>query len=336
MTAHERRAVSLAQGEAAGFTDAAAAAALHSRPEAAAHEPPMLGGSKRVNRSDSSSSCSSRAARSLKEVVHGSLAKESTRPQRGSRQKSKVSAALKAAQDERAAKQLAAIAKKVAPFGGLCWWCYCPCTGEHGHDPDHCSERVAANVDDLLARTPATRGELAAAKSKRGRSYRRSTMTSEEVRALKLKRDAARGVRQRALDKAAKERTREHVSACMAEAERQQAQQAQQALPLPGNGPLEQYTFYEKVVFEFVLRLSEHMTAAQLARPPGTIDASARQLFSQLVNGRDRRGQRRGRGRRRRRRRARRRRRDRGEHERRREGGAAQAARRAAQRESLL
>jgi hypothetical protein len=58
---------------------------------------------------------------------------------------------------------------------------------------------------------------------------------------------------------------------------------AAEARPLTGSGPLGQYTFYEKVAFEFAMRLEKWMTVEKLARPPGTVDSAARQLFASLV-----------------------------------------------------
>jgi hypothetical protein len=161
-----------------------------------------------------------------------------------------------------------AIAAKVAPFGGFCWWCLQKCDGDDPHDPDTCT--IAYDELDMSDwRKAKPKRSSSRSRSTKLKGRRQTTLSEKEQEEWRKRKEAVRGQRKRALLSAAKERCKAHVEALNE--------------PIAGSGPFGSFTFYQKICIDFAARMSSHLSAEQLGRAKSKINNAALQIFTKLV-----------------------------------------------------
>ena len=186
--------------------------------------------------------------------------------------------AVQTLREKEAAEALAAarakLEAKLAPYGGRCWWCWaegCP------HDPDlfRCCD---AKEYPMMESAPSLTRRAAKGHTKpQGR--KQTALTAAYAKWRQGQKNEHRR-QSKALRSAAQQRLLDHLEAARA-ADAAAATAA--ATPIPPSGPLGQYTFYDKVAFEFAMRLHKWMSVDQLERAPGSVNSHALQLFAKQV-----------------------------------------------------
>ena len=123
---------------------------------------------------------------------------------------------------------------------------------------------------------PATRGRAPTVQN-RSRVY--TTRTGEEQKVYRAAYQLESKRRRRKMEADAKQQAK-------ADFENQRLHRLECIEPLAGAGPLGAFTAYQLLAFDFVLELANHLSEAQLARTPKSIDATAVSVFAKLLDGR--------------------------------------------------
>ena len=166
--------------------------------------------------------------------------------------------------------RLTGIRSALVSFGGRCYLCL---SHDLDHHPDQCSLREKPDISKFDDPSPPlTRSaKLAARSGARPSSRPKTTRSPAEQAAHAAAYRASWNEQRRALDAAAKERTKAFVA------------QMGEAQPIEGIGPYKQFTLLQLLTLEFALELPRRLDASVLASCHSTINASALQIFAGLL-----------------------------------------------------